>query len=145
MPLARCILCERSEKWAVALRRPLQLAGHRVYETRSCADCWSEVVASPASLVGVEVTSTNLEAMVPWMMRFAAAFPAARVIVLGSRGLEAREWLLREAGAVHVVFSPRDWQPVVRIARRHLGAAPGPGDSDRQRVWQRLPWPECAD
>jgi DNA-binding response OmpR family regulator len=145
MPLARCILCERSEKWAVALRRPLRLAGHRVYETRSGTDCWNEVVASPASLVGVEVTHTNLEVLVPWMIRFAVAFPAARVIVLGSRGLEAREWLLREAGAVHVVFSPRDWPPVVRIVRRHLGAAPGQGDSDRQRVWRCLPWAEFAD
>ncbi len=90
--------------------------------------------------MGVEVTRTNLEVLVPWMMRFAAAFPAARVIVLGSRGLEASQWLLREAGAVHVVFSPRDWPPVVRIVQRHLGAAPSQGDSDRQRVWRRLPW-----
>jgi hypothetical protein len=145
MPSARCILCERSEKWAVALRRPLRLAGHRVYETRNLDDCWNEVVSSPASIVGLEATRANLEALVPWMVRFAAAFPTARVVVLGSRGLEASQWLLREVGAVHVVYSPRDWQPVIRIVQRHLGAAPGQGDSDRQRVWRRLPWPDCAE
>lgn len=144
MPLARCIICERSEKWAVALRHPLQLAGHRVFETRNLDDCWSEVVTSPASIVGMEATSTNLQALVPWLMRFARAFPSARVIALGSRGLETSQWLLREAGAVHAVFSPRDWQPVVRIVQRHLGAAPGQGDADRHRVWRRLPWADCA-
>jgi hypothetical protein len=145
MPLARCILCERSEKWVVALRRPLQMVGHRVFETRSLDECWNEVVAHPASLVGMEATRTNLEVLVPWMTRFARAFPSARVVVLGSRGLEASQWLLREVGAVHVVFSPRDWPPLVRIVQRHLGAAAGQGDSDRQRVWRRLPWADCAE
>ena len=145
MPVARCIVCERSEKWAVALRLPLKLVGHRVVETRSLDDCWNEVVASPASLVGVEATTTNLESLVPWMQRLTAAFPRARVVVLGSRGLEAGQWLLREAGAVHVVFSPRQWQPVVRIAQRHLGVVPCPDDSERQRIWRRLPWADAAE
>jgi uracil-DNA glycosylase len=145
MAVARCIVCERSEKWAVALRLPLQVVGHRVVETRSLDDCWNEVAASPASLVGVEATATNLESLVPWMRRLAAAFPQARVVVLGSRGLEAAEWLLREAGAVHVVFSPRQWQPLVRIAQRHLGTVSCPDDSDRQRIWRRLPWADAAD
>ncbi len=145
MAVARCIVCERSEKWAVALRLPLQVVGHRVVETRSLDDCWNEVVASSASLVGVEATATNLESLVPWMRRLAAAFPRARVVVLGSRGLEAGEWLLREAGAVHVVFSPRQWQPLVRIAQRHLGAVSCPDDSDRQRIWRRLPWADAAE
>ncbi|MHB8862364.1 MAG: hypothetical protein ACYC6N_08165 [Pirellulaceae bacterium] len=145
MPSARCIVCERSEKWAVALRRPLQLAGHRVFETRSLENLWNEVVVRPASIAGLETTRANLEVLVPWMTRFAEAFPKARIIVLGSRGLEASQWLLREAGAVHAVFSPRDWQPLVRVIQRHLGDALGQVDSDRQHVWRRLPWTDCAE
>jgi hypothetical protein len=145
MPVARCIVCERAAKWAVALRLPLKQLGRRIVETRSLDDCWSEVAASPASLVGVEATNSNLESLVPWMQRLRAAFPRARVVVLGSRGLETGQWVLREAGAVHVVFSPRQWQPVVRIAHRHLGTVPCPDDSARQRVWRRLPWTDAAD
>ena len=145
MPVAHCIICERSARWAVALRRPLARGGHRIVETRSLDDCWREVVASPASLVGVEATTANLETLVPWMQRLTAAFPRVRVVVLGCRALESGQWLLRETGAVHVVFSPRQWQPVVRIAQRHLGPAPPPDDSDRQRLWRRLPWADAGE
>jgi hypothetical protein len=129
----------------VALRHPVSLVGHRVVETRSLDDCWAAVATSPASLVAVEATRANLETLVPWMRRLLGTFPHARIVVLGSRALEPAQWLLREAGAVHFVNSPRQWQPVVRIARRHLGAAAGPDDSDRQRLWRRLPWAEAAN
>jgi uracil-DNA glycosylase len=145
MPVARFIVCERTATWGVALRRPLKQIGRRIVETRSLDDCWSEVAASPASLVGVEATTSNLASLVPWLQRLTATFPRTRVVVLGSRGLEAGEWLLREAGAAHVVFSPRQWQPVVRIAQRHLGAPPCPDDSERQRIWRRLPWADAAE
>jgi len=145
MPAARCILCERTGAWAVALRPPLQRTGHRLYETRSLATCGDEILASPASIVGVEVTGENLEQVVSWMCRLRTTFPAVRIIVLGRRGLDSCQWLLREAGAVHVVFSPRDVQGVVRVIQRHLGAAPDKGASERERVWQRLPWADVGE
>jgi hypothetical protein len=144
MPQARCIVCERSPKWAVALRGPLQEAGVRVYETRTLDDCWQESGPCPASIVGLEATPANLVELVAWMKRFAAVYPRGRVIVMGQRGMESGQWLLREAGAVHVVFSPRNWQPVVRIIRRHLAAHSGAERSDRERFWQRIPWPQAA-
>ena len=131
--------------WAVALRPPLQQSGHRVFETRSLDACWDEILASPASIVGVEVTAGTLEQVVPWMCRLRTAFSAVRVIVLGDRGLESCQWLLREVGAVHAVFSPRDVQGVVRVIRRHLGAAPDQSASERERVWQRLPWADAGE
>jgi hypothetical protein len=145
MPVARCIVCERTATWGGALRLPLQRVGRRIVETRSLDDCWSEVAASPASLVAVEATLANLDSLVPWIRRLKAAFPRACVVVLGSRGLETGQWLLREAGAAHVVFSPRQWQPVVRICQRHLGAEPSADDAERQRIWRRLPWADAAD
>lgn len=140
MPAARCILCERTGTWAIALRPALQRLGHRVYETRSLDACWEELLASPRSLVGLEVTDDNLEQVVAWMSRLRTAFSHVRVIALGHRGLECCEWILREAGSAHVVFSPRESQEVVRIVQRHLGAAPGKDATDRERIWQRLPW-----
>ena len=142
---ARCIVCERSATWGVALRLPLERIGHRIVETRSLDDCWDELAASPASLAAVEATCLNLDSLVPWLCRVRAAFPRARVVVFGRRELDAAQWLLRAAGAVHVVFSPRQWQPVVRIAQRHLGSGPCPDDSERQRVWRRLPWAAAVE
>ena len=144
MPAARCILCERTGMWALALRPPLQRTGHRVYETRSLDTCWDEILASPASIVGVEVTAENLEQVVAWMCRVRTTFSTVRIIVLGRRGLERCQWLMREAGAAHVVFSPRAVPEVVRIVQRHLGAAPDKDASDRERVWQRLPWADAG-
>lgn len=144
MPAARCILCEHTGAWAIALRPPLQRLGHRVYETRSLDACWDEVAASPASLVGVEVTADNLEQVLIWMCRLRTTFAAVRIVVLGRRGLEGYQWLLREAGAAHVVFSPREVPGVVRVVQRHLGAAPDKGASERERVWHRLPWADAG-
>jgi hypothetical protein len=142
--MARAIICERGERWAVALRGPLKRLGHRLVETRCLDDCWREVAASPASLVGLEATALNLEAVVPWMQRLTAAFPHARIVILGSPAIAPAEWVLREAGAVHVVFSPRQWQPLARIARRHLGWGAQGEESERQRVWRRLPWADVG-
>lgn len=143
--MPRCIICERSERWAAALRTPLARNGHRLVETRSLDDCWQEVAGRPRSLVALEATPANLESLLPWMRRLAAAFPHVRVIGLGCPALGAGQWVLREAGAVHVVHSPRQWLLLVRIADRHLGSAPGAEESDRQRIWRRLPWGDNAD
>lgn len=145
MPAARCILCERTGTWAVALRPWLQRTGHRVYETRSLDTCWDELVASPTSIVGVEVTADNLEQVVAWMCRLRTAFSTVRIIVLGGRGLECCQWLLREAGAAHVVFSPREVESVVGVVQRHLGTTSDNNASDRERVWQRLPWADPGE
>ncbi len=139
---AHCIVCERTARWAIALRRPLQRLGVRVYETRCLDDCWREVGAHAASMVGVEVTRANLASVVPWLARLGQTFPRARAIACAHRGLEPAQWLLREAGAVHVAFSPRDITPLVRLILRHLDAAPTGQDTVRQRIWQRLPWSE---
>ena len=129
MPVARCIVCERSEKWAVALRRPLQNGRAPGVETRSLDECWNEVVGQSGQSRGGGGDARRIWSR--WCPGCGGCrrVSAARVVVLGSRGLEAGQWLLREAGAVHVVFSPREWPPVVRIVQRHLGAAAGPGDS----------------
>ena len=140
MPSARFIVCERSTKWAVALRRQLQAGDPRVYETRTLDDCLQTVAADPTSIVAVEATAANLEALVKWIRRLRGEFRRAAIVVLGSRGLEPSEWLLREVGALHAVFSPRDLQPVLWLVRRHLAAQKAEDESDPQSVWRQLPW-----
>jgi hypothetical protein len=142
MSVARFIVCERTGKWAIALRRELQTGGPRVFETRSLDDCRRELAVSPASFVAVEVTADNFETLVMWMKRLETDCPRARVAVLGDRHLEAGQWLLREVGAVQVVFSPRELGSIARMVRRHLASLPVVEDSDRQLVWRKLPWTE---
>ncbi len=109
MPRAQLIVCETTSKWAVALRRHLRSVGDaRVGETRYLDDCWRQATASPASLVALEATAANLEPLVISMNRYRVRLPRVRAVVLADRCLAAGEWLLREAGAVHVVFSSRD-------------------------------------
>ena len=121
MSKAHCILCERGETWAVALRPPLQRIGHRLYETRSLEECWAEVLASPASLVGVEATAANLEQLVPWMSRLAATFPAARIIGAGRpRAGGQPVAVARGRGGARGVFAAR-----VAAGGPHHRPAPG--------------------
>lgn len=141
MPPARLICCEKTGRWAVAFRR--ELGGkHRVYETRSLADCLTELAASPASWVVLEATEVNVDSLAMRLTELRRRFPLARAMVCGERAVSPHEWLLREAGAVHAVFSPRDLAPSARMAVRHLAAAPEPAGTLRERIWARLPWGE---
>jgi hypothetical protein len=51
----RLVVCERSGRWAMALRRELAGAGLRVWETRNMADCGALLGESPASFVVLEL------------------------------------------------------------------------------------------
>jgi hypothetical protein len=50
------------------------------------------------------------------------------------------EWLVREAGAVHFLVSPRLLPSLVRIVVRHVASAPLPVQSLVERIWATLPW-----
>jgi hypothetical protein len=139
-PKARLIVCERSGKWAVAMRRSSQIGSCRVYETRSPEECRDEVQASPASLVAVEATTANFEDILDWLAELRRDFPLCHVVVLGHRGLQRGQWLLREAGAAHVVHSPRDVDAVIRIASRQLKGKSDTDQLTRERLLDRIPW-----
>ena len=136
---ARLIVCERSGRWAVALRRELA-AAVRVRESRSLADCREMLAAAPASFVVVELTPGNAALLLRQMARFPGDFPLARLAVVADRSLADYEWLMREAGAVHFVCSPRQSGPLASLAARHLAQAPAPRLSLTQHIWASLPW-----
>lgn len=144
-PSARLIVCERTGRWASALRRDLGASGPRVHETRHLDDVWSELKAARASLVVVEATLPRLAAVVNWLSRLGRDYPRARAIVVGDADVTAAEWLLREAGAPWVHGSLRDPAIVVRLARRHLGEFRSADRTWRQQRFDQLPWPDAAD
>jgi hypothetical protein len=138
---ARLIVCERTGRWAVALRRELAEAGVRVWETRTLDDCWSELAESPASFVVLELGS-NVAGLLDRMARQPRQFPMARLAVVADRSLAEYDWLTREAGAVHFACSPRQVGTMAQLACRHLAQVPPPSQSLTDRIWAGLPWGE---
>lgn len=136
---ARLIICERTGRWAVALRRELAEAGVRIWETRTLADCWAELDVSPASFVVLELGS-DLPGLLGRMARQPREFPSARLAIVADRPLAEHEWLMREAGAVHFVSGPRQVATLAQLACRHLAQVPPPQQGLGERIWASLPW-----
>ena len=131
---ARLITCERSGRWAAALRRELAGGAVRVYETRSLAECWEALAEPPAAFVVVELTAAGVEELLRRMVRLGRDFPRARVAVVADRPLAGYEWLLRSSGAVHFTCSPRQFGPMAQLACRHLAQVPPPQQSFTERI-----------
>ena len=138
---ARLIVCERSGRWAVALRREVAEAGVRVWETRTLADCRNELRENAASFVVLELGG-NVAGVLRLLARQPREFPAARLAVVADRSAANYEWLMREAGAVHFLCSPRRVGLLARLACRHLAQVPPPSRTLTERIWSGLPWGE---
>jgi hypothetical protein len=138
--LARLIVCERRGRWAALLRQKLADAGVRVWETRLLTDCESEIAASPASIVVIELTPSNLDELLRTVRHWATDFPLLRWMAVADRALADHEWLLRDAGAIHFCCSPRQTDALAQIACRHLSQIPPPPQSLTERIWDSLPW-----
>ena len=137
---ARWIVCERDGTWAVRMRRELACPKLRIDETRSLAELWQRLAQSPASFVMAELTSQNVEALAGRFVRLRWDFPLAQGAVVAPRDLAAYEELMREAGAVMFVDSPRRLAPLVAAACRHLAAAPALRTTWTEQIWAELPW-----
>jgi hypothetical protein len=137
---ARLSVCERTGRWAVALRRELAGAGVRVSETRSLADCWERLAEAPASFLVVELSAVTVDELLFRTARLQRDFPVARLAAVADRRLADYQWLMREAGAVHFTCSPRGLGPLARLACRHLAQVPAPQQTLSERIWATLPW-----
>jgi len=136
---ARLIVCERTGRWAIALRRELAEVGVRVWETRSVDDCWHELARSPASFVVLELRG-KIPALLQRIVRLSREFPLARVAVAAERSMADYQWIAREAGAVHFLSSPRRATMLAQMACRHLAQVPPPSQNLTERIWSSLPW-----
>jgi hypothetical protein len=111
-----------------------------IQEVRSLGQCQRELEAAPHSVVAVEALAQNLISMTKALSDWSRRFPHARFIALAARDLEPHELLLREAGAIHVAFSPRSPASLLRLIRRHLARAPRPELTLEEANWAGLPW-----
>jgi len=136
---ARLLVCERTGRWAVALRRELADAGTRVWETRSLDDCWQELVQSPASFVVLELHG-KVPTLLQRIARLSYQFPQARLAVAADRSMSEYQWIVREAGAVYFLCSPRRTATLAQMACRHLAQVPPPPQNLTERIWASLPW-----
>jgi len=138
------ILCERTHRWAAAYRRQMRKSPQRnairLQEVRSLPECQRELEASPHSVVAVEVLPQNLAATAKTLSDWSRHYPRARFLSLAARGMEPYELLLREAGAIHITFSPRSLSPLLRLIRRHLARAPRVEQTLEETIWTALPW-----
>ncbi len=137
---ARLIVCERSGQWSAALRGELAEAGVRLWECRRLQEAWDALAQTPAAFVIAEAAEENLEDLLRRMTWFSRDFPNARIALVAQRSMARCEWLVREAGAVHFLTSPRQLTPLAGLVIRHLANVPQPSQSLLERIWASLPW-----
>ena len=137
------VVCEKTGKWAAAIRRLLRPASG-LCETRSWQACLQEVRTRTAALVALEVLPENAESVCRRVAELTRRFRQVHVILLADRNLQTVEWLLREAGAAHVLFSPRDIVRLRPIIERFWTQIPPSRKTFREHVWSQLPWARHA-
>ena len=135
----RLIVCEPEGRWATALRHE-GFEADMLVETRALGTCWERLAESPASFCIVALTPANIAPLLARMAWWQRDFPLARLAVVAARSLVAHGELMREAGAVHFMTSPRRAGTLAELARRHLDAAPRARRSPTERIWAELPW-----
>ncbi len=140
MRRAQLIVLERQGTWAVALRAQLRGLAIRIRETRSAAELWGELQQRPGSFVALELRPESVAAVIGLLVRINRRFPATCSAVLAPRKLASHESLIREAGAIHVAFSPRQLAFVKVLAQRHFDQLRHDELSVRERIVARLPW-----
>ena len=159
------ILCERSQRWAAALRYALgrqtsQPRPRRIYETRNLSDMLARLNSRPESLVLIEVNQANFATVLDCLADAAPRFASARFAVLLEGTLasphdrrskthrhvhEDALDALAEAGACEFAASPRKLRGIFDLARRHanhLTSRFTPPDDRPLEVWAMslLPW-----
>src|SRR5262245_15987030 len=143
MSQTQVILCDRSGRWAHGLARRLP-PGLRLWQVRSLAECTDRLTAAPTSLVALEVTTATLSGVVAWLEALPRRFPLARSLALAEPKLCCFEWLLREAGVVHWLTSPRELSTLRPLVQRHVARLPASRATLAQQVWDSLPWADSA-
>lgn len=144
MPTSCLIVCERTGRWAVAFRRALGKREIAILESRSLSACESPLAENPAAIVAVEATASNLEAVLVALPKWQRRFADCRIIVLAAAELAAAEHLLREAGAMSVLYSTRHVPAAANLVVRHGARCPATEQPLESLIQNRLPWQRAA-
>ena len=137
---ARLLVCEQSGAWSAALRRQMRGIEVSLHESRGPKQCLEQLHRAPASLVALELTQERLGDVLEFLTALERDFPLAAAVVLARRGLEACEEIVREAGAICFVASPRRLPAVMATVRRHFERYPARYDAGAEAIWATLPW-----
>ncbi len=143
MKTPEVILGERTGIWAAAMLRNMP-NGVRLVQTRTRAECLRQVALAPTSLVALELTRANLADVVALTRDITAAHPWSAVVVLAAPELAVCEPLMREAGALHVVASPRELEGWRQTVTKHFGRIPMSAGEFAESIWDSLPWSDAA-
>jgi hypothetical protein len=136
----RLIVCESSGQWSIGLRGELSEAGIRLWECRSLPEAWEALSRTPAAFVIAEASHEKLDDLLRRIAWLSRDFPQARIAVVAPRNMARYQWLLREAGAIHFLTSPRRLAPLAGLVVRHLANVPLPPQTMLERIWASLPW-----
>jgi len=145
MATAGLIICEKTQRWAVALRAALR-GGERsegIAETRALSQAEAAWRESPAAVLAIEVTAANLPAAVELLLKVGRQPQSAAIVLLDDEAAAA-EAMLREAGAVGVCRTALDAPAAARLIRRHWQQFPTIAADPAGDISTRLPWPEYA-
>ena len=143
-PKLTWIVCERSGKWAAALRREPSIVEENVVEIRHTDELAAAIDATPwAAVVVVELRSDGLAATLDALAMVERCGRRALPVAVADPELEETEAVAREAGAVHFITSPRRMVELVTLGRRHQARVPAPAQSLRERVLAQLPWSDA--
>lgn len=142
------IVCERTSRWASALRISFAASGvpFRLREIRHLEELAAELAKRPACLAAIEFDRTNFAAALALLSVIRKKFPDTRTIALLDRSL-ASEFAevgnaAVEAGAAAVAASPRRLDAILALGERHAATERTKGERMPlvARIWATLPW-----
>jgi len=136
---AACVVCGPDMQWVAHLQAKLGVR-ISVHWSQDLAGCRRILDGYPASVLVLQVEHMTFESLIEFLGWLPQQFPDARAIAVVPRDARGLEWLMREAGAVHVVHSIRGLQGVADIAARQIDRAPRLELTLRQQVFRSLPW-----
>ncbi len=94
--------------------------------------------------MALEVTRSNLAAVLKLIAEAGRQFPLATAVALANEDLQEFQWALREAGAALVASSPRRLDGLATLASRHFERIDPPSVGLQERIWNSLPWGDFA-
>jgi len=136
MPAPSLVVCEKSGVWAVALRAALADDASTVIETRSFTDC--EAALQTTGMAAIEALPDDRDDLLQLIVRLASH--GVPVAVLTSASFRAWEPLLREAGALHVIYNRRQARSIARIFGRYQQQIESTPLSLEEQIKERMPW-----
>ncbi|HEV3415982.1 MAG TPA: hypothetical protein VG056_04195 [Pirellulales bacterium] len=147
MPDGQLIVLERDGHWAAALHLELDSTRIRLFEIRSWAECWERLAQCPTALVAAELTGEGAGQMLSALSRLDREFPKAALVALADRRLAGYRDLIREAGAVHFIISPRRLGEVSELLRRRAERFPAAeaADNPTDKIRENLPWNDLSE